>query len=629
MAQSTPGQPAASSSLRIVRNLLRLGSGARAFALAAAQRRSDRPRVLSSDVFATLIARTSDDHAARRAGNMVFLRAAAEAGLSCPADVRALRRACEAEQTAAYRARGLDPDFTNLETYRAMALRLGAAAPELLSERAAAAEAEWEGALTKPVPELHAWYRESVAAGERVIAVSDTKFSGTELTAILHAHGYEGLAGVYVSADHAACKFSGRLFDVVAEAEAVAAHEIDHRGDNWLADVLAPAQRGVRVRRVPPPVAPKAAELLPQLPLPAESAMDLGHSFGFTTLGPVFAAFVRLVLAEAYADGVTHLAFVARDGDLPLEVARILVEALPEAYRPRLSYVYLSRRGLRDVSTPAGEVTAKGEQVLRYLDQAGVLDEGTALVDIGWRGSIHEQVCALATARDKACPRAYYLALWNEDALPGANAAARGVLGDQRRNRGPREGAAWYCALLLEGVSRADHGTVIGYTEDAQGQVQPELAVSGQSREAEVEAQGTQCAIRAGVLAYARALAAVEGIAAPPDVKPTRLAAQWVLFNLAFFPGREARAVGRQLVHSESTDDFMAMLVQPRGKGLTGGLRSLRSPWKGAGFREVGGLAGALAYLLVETAFCYLPLGLKTRLRERMAPPPNDAAVAG
>jgi hypothetical protein len=280
---------------------------------------------------------------------------------------------------------------------------------------------------------------------------------------------------------------------------------------------------------------------------------------------------------------------------------------------------------MADVMASEHELTAKGELVFRYLDEAGILDDRTALVDIGWRGSSHAKVHALASAKRRAVPRAYYLGLWNEDEMPATDPAVVGILSDQRRARGPREGAAWYGALLLEGVSRAEQGTVIDYREDEQGRVQPVLASEGETRAAEKSAQGTQHAIRGGILAYAAALAAVEGIAAPPDPGRTRRAAQRVLFRLAFFPDSRARAIGGRLVHSESRDDFLAMLVQTPGKGLAGRLRVLRSPWKGAGFMELGGLAFACVYLLIETAFCYLPLGLKTRLRDHMGAPPNDA----
>ncbi len=56
------------------------------------------------------------------------------------------------------------------------------------------------------------------------------------------------------------------------------------------------------------------------------------------------AYFAHLVLLRADRDVVDGLAFVARDGDLLLEVARILQPAVPVLHRPALRYVYLSRR---------------------------------------------------------------------------------------------------------------------------------------------------------------------------------------------------------------------------------------------------------------------------------------------
>lgn len=608
---------------RVARRLTALGLGAVRHATGGTKRGDAGAQLLSSDVFATLIARRADDNAAERAGTLTFARLARQAGLAVPADVAALRRRSEASLTQDCRARGEDPDFTNAATFAHMARTLGAADVDGLARASAAAQAEWELKMTRPIEALWQWYDAAARAGQRVVAISDTRYSGEDLTAILNGHGYDRLAHVYSSADYAACKFSGRLFDRVVLAEQVAPGAISHRGDSLPADVLAPAQRGLRVEKIAFPPAPLAASPLPALPLPATA--EAGYTLGFTQLGPVFAAFVRLVLAQAYGEGIEHLAFVARDGDLPLQVAKILSEALPEDWRPRLSYVAMSRRSLTDVSEADGTLSPKGHLAAAYLTQAGIFDSRTALVDIGWRGSIHDQVCTLARQQGVPAPRAYYMALWNEDHLPDPKHGASGILGDQRRDRGPREGSAWYAALLLEGVARAPHGTVLDYAAQPDGSVAPVFATQSAARAAEVDAQRAQESIRAGVLDYARALAKVDGIAAPPHPRRTRAAAQAIMFNLAFFPDANARAVGRQLVHSESTDDFLAMLVQAPGKGLAGRLRALRSPWKGAGFYEVGGRLAACAYLLVETAFCYLPLGLKTRLRERMGPPPSDA----
>ena len=619
---------------RVVSGLGRLatfGVGGMRVAAGAARGDDARAVVVSCDVFATLIARHADDDAARRAGTLAFARLVRARGLSLADDVMMLRCRVESAIGLERRAAGLDPDFTHAELFTRMALASGVVDPLVLGLAAAEEEADWERRLTRPVAALHDWYLAAVEAGQRVIAISDTRYSELELGAILTGHGYDRLAHVYCSAEHAANKFSGKLFNVVAHAEGAKLHEISHRGDSLPADVLTPAALGIGVTRIKPPPPPPAAAPLP-VPSPAVHSDDpsaQAHTVGATIFGPVFAAFVRLMLAQAYADGITHLAFLARDGELPMLITQILAKTLPETWRPRISYVYVSKRGIEGSLDEQGELTDHGRRVLRYLDAAGVLDVHTAIVDIGWRGSIYDSIRKLAEKAGAGLPAIYYLGLWNEDYLPAADDRVRGILCDQRRNRRPREGAAWFAAMLLEGVARAEHGTVIGYTDRADGTVEPTLAQAGGMRQAEIAATKTQREIRRGVLDHTRALARMDGIAAPPDADRTRAAAQRILFRLAFFPDSISRKLGQQLVYSDSTDDFIASLVQARGEGLAGRLRPLRSPWKGAGFVEVGSWLGGLVYLLIETAFCYVPLGLKTRLRNRMGPPPNDADKQG
>jgi preprotein translocase subunit Sec61beta len=67
------------------------------------------------------------------------------------------------------------------------------------------------------------------------------------------------------------------------------------------------------------------------------------HRFGYDVLGPVFAAFGRLLLGQAERDGVTRLVFVARDGDFLRDVTVRLVDRLRFPSPPTLDYVHLSR----------------------------------------------------------------------------------------------------------------------------------------------------------------------------------------------------------------------------------------------------------------------------------------------
>jgi len=75
-------------------------------------------------------------------------------------------------------------------------------------------------------------------------------------------------------------------------------------------------------------------------------SQDRAYAVGYQTLGPVLVAFVRLLFHQARRDRVQRLAFVARDGELLFQVARILAPADIDSGRLELRYVHLSRRAV-------------------------------------------------------------------------------------------------------------------------------------------------------------------------------------------------------------------------------------------------------------------------------------------
>lgn len=74
------------------------------------------------------------------------------------------------------------------------------------------------------------------------------------------------------------------------------------------------------------------------------SRADAAHAVGHDLIGPVIAAFARLLLEESVKCGVGRLAFVSRDGWLLREATKIIAAERHEWGRIGLDYVYLSRR---------------------------------------------------------------------------------------------------------------------------------------------------------------------------------------------------------------------------------------------------------------------------------------------
>jgi FMN phosphatase YigB (HAD superfamily) len=671
-----------------VHSAVRLAHGA---ARIAFRRNHDADDIdlISVDVFGTILARTSDDDAAWRASSVAIWPVLFRHGIVFSGNIEQLRSQVEAALTADLLKQNQCPEFSHERSFEALLQYLGAGGWAGTEAKALAAiEMEFEARLTRPVAPMAAWIAEQVAAGRRVIAVSDTRYSGEEVAELLRRHKVHGIAKVYSSADRGFNKFSGKLFDVVLQEEKVSPGQILHSGDNLLSDYFPPAQRGLNVRHTPRPAVPPCSSPLPCAPLLPVDNTDDGYRVGYETIGPVLVAFTRLLLLRAQREGVERLAFVARDGSLLLDIAREIVAASP-GWKPELSYVQLSRRVtacaapeltqiaespvaidhlLRKTFDLAGEGTllervcslfnlpiellsAEAERfglqpsqmkavglrallsdrrtaeairdcvvqqqkiLLRYLQQEQILSDRTALVDVGWRASIQRAINKLPRPDGSTCPVGYYIGLWDEGRMVQPGGVSEGILCDQRRQQTLLESAALRALFVIESVCRADHGMVIGFEDQGDGTVAPVHIHSGPMRDAERHSWAASRSVREGILAYARWFAG-EAACMPPFEKETRRAAQRRLFQLAFFPRPEERALGRALVHTEpTTDNWFAPLIMSSNGGVKGWLSGMRSPWKGGYFQETGGFALAALYCLAEGAFITLPPGSKQKLR--------------
>jgi len=644
-------------------------------------------RLISVDVFGTLIARKGGDDAAWYEGTLHAAEVARARGLVTGTDPITLRREVERRLSAEQIASGKDPEFSHRKVLEEMLLEWGAG-PQAAAwaEELAAWELAREVEFTRPVAAVRRWVRARLAEGRRVVAASDTRYSANELRRLLSSHGIPTLSAIYTSADEAASKFSGRLFDRIAKREGATRARRLHVGDDLLADMLSPSERGLavgRVRRLPGPAS------LPLAPEPVSAErLDPAYAMGYRTVGPVLVAFTRLLLQRARRDGVERLAFVARDGELLLRVARTLIGEKFEAPLA-LHYLHLSGQSLACASsdlqrlhTDAGAVervvatlrdirgmdtmlgsfqslynapaelisrhaerlaAVKGteadlrrllsdaaaaadladefrsmtDRVRRYLVQEGVLCDRSALVDIGWRASLQKILQAEAPGWGLASPRGYYLGLWNEERAafpPGAN----GLITDQRRGSGLREGSAWHAGFLLEAICRANHGMVAGYVEADDGRIEPTHMETGGTREAERQSAEVQARIQEGVLAYARWFAATYPLTVT-DEAAIRRGAQRMLRRLAFFPSPQERKLGRQLIYSEPTSDGSALpLIADPGSGVGGRIAGLRSPWKGGYIRATAGILGSLLYCAAESTVARLPQGTKPAIRRML-----------
>lgn len=529
---------------------------------------------------------------------------------------------------------------------------------------------------TAPCATVHRLMTEHHRHGGRVVIVSDTRLSGPDIRHLLDHHGIHDFDSVYASSDFGASKFRGTLYKRVIADEKVAPADLVHVGDDRFADAWSARRALIRSCHYAPREA-AAASAIPAY------AYDLGYAglgrvfAGFAELlldearrrnvqQLAFLARDGHFLMEASErlarflsdapDLRTRYVHVSRRSALLASRDRLTAADVHEALHVRaaggpmhrvLAYFnidptavagavssagYMSINAvskecdiLRVVESPLFVQTVRAEHVRQrelleaYLDQQAVFDLDTALVDVGWRGSIQAALHAAFPARfAKRSLHGLYVGYWSEADLRLRPDSCIGLLSDMRRRRTVTEGSAWYLAALLEAVCRADEGTTLGYSMDENGVVKPMLASSDRSRDAEQASSITARSVRQGVLDYIDHYLRYRprGL----DLQSLRADIQDRLRRLSFYPTQEEIAVGMQLMHTEShaPDWSVPLIYTDMPNPVLHPLRwmhGLRSPWRGAYVKATGGELGATAALAAEAALLLLPQGVRRTLR--------------
>lgn len=222
-------------------------------------------------------------------------------------------------------------------------------------------------------------WEQALAAGKRIIVLSDMILTAPVLKQILEKNGYHSVEKVYVSSETGTRKVSGALYDQVAAELELRPEELFHIGDNQESDCRMAAERGWGCAWLPNTIdvfnkygCSHQAELVcrdltdweaakrsvgigacrkmaanlyfddPFRPFDETSAYNGDLYFaGYAALGPELLGLVRWIADQVKRDRVETMIFMARDGYLPMkayEVYRILHPELPAP-----SYLPVSR----------------------------------------------------------------------------------------------------------------------------------------------------------------------------------------------------------------------------------------------------------------------------------------------
>ncbi|EOI6864416.1 HAD family hydrolase [Yersinia alsatica] len=196
--------------------------------------------------------------------------------------------------------------------------------PKYQRDVAQQTEYDLELDLVQPNKELLPLFQQLVASKKMVVITSDMYFSANFFVDALKRYGLEQVP-LFISADcNATKRDNGELFDIVASTCNVVPQEILHIGDNYLADVLRPQEKGLAtfhyVRELKTKNDKKQSIVTSMIEgllntddaekISSNTFQELGYRFG----GPANLGFLQWITQQATQDAVDVVLFVSRDG---------------------------------------------------------------------------------------------------------------------------------------------------------------------------------------------------------------------------------------------------------------------------------------------------------------------------
>ena len=401
--------------------------------------------IISFDIFDTLVIRRFFDP------KDLFVHMAGAptvSDLMAGQDFGTMRPAAEKTVVSRLLAEGSKRDPTLDEIYTQLAQ--DANLPARVADWIKKEEIDTELAFARPRTAIRDLYRYAQGLGKIVVICSDTYLPRAMIETMLKQCGYDGWHSLFLSGECGETKKHGSLFPMAARALKAAPGSILHIGDNRHSDIKMAERAGCRamfvtdVRQMllketnaalkglvgPFDTARDMPDMATKLTLGLQvdhlfsgrlsSAPDLGASeaFGRIVLGPFILSLALWVRRLGRQKGIEHVAWLARDGWLPLEATKIIDSVAGKAFDS--TYLPISRQALFPwfLDSHSGIETILG---IRYKSDYTVRDflterfgpagidlftdamgaDGPALLD-GFMIDCHDHVCAvLRDGRDR------------------------------------------------------------------------------------------------------------------------------------------------------------------------------------------------------------------------------------
>jgi predicted HAD superfamily hydrolase len=521
-------------------------------------------------------------------------------------------------------------EITLTQIYETLAANAGWSEEQAV--QAMALEIAEELAAMRPIAEMRDRFNALDTASKAI--VSDTYYSQSTIKQMLERCGIECPPDrVFLSSTLDKRKSTGRLFPYVAQQLDTATGDILHTGDNEHSDLKSAQSQGFAAERYIGSLPNRYESILraadPDIDTSISGALRIARlafskgseiertlwDTGTQVAGPILFGYVAWVLETDKTQGIKHLYFLARDGQILLELARRIDPTLPTSYlfasrqawhlpsidsavnEQALSWLadehalftlrsVLARVNVRpdEVASalqthgidaaawdkPVGDRTrlielltdpalriliaeraqqARG-RLVKYLNAEGVLKVShIGIVDLGWNGRLQRsllRVLEIASPDAERRVDGFYLSL-----KKGSHSETRSIF-----HAYYDPGLAWDqgLALMMELFCSADHGGLLGFTEDAEGKIHPMFA---QGQNEAVLAWGLRT-LHAATLAAADhilALGQEKNLSPAEMAKHLKQPALAALNQLVTHPSKhEAEALGRfpfNLHHAE------------------------------------------------------------------------------
>lgn len=329
--------------------------------------RDSRTKVISFDVFDTLISRSVE------VPSDVYRLLEAEALRVTAGRVEDFARVRLAAELS---ARDANPqgEITLAGIYGLISEHYGLSALE--TNRLIALEIETEYQLIGARPYGRRIWQMAVESGKPIVLVSDMYLPAEVVRRFVEKSGYVGYEELFVSSEYGARKKTGDLYELVLSRMQCRPDQMYHFGDNKVADVEQAQAKGIKPHRLlraidrmranphykclfdprvgggerpRSAVAGLIAKTLFDAPCgPREKdSLFSGSSFrlGYAALGPLVAGYMLWLGRRAKDDGTSKLFFLAREGWLLHQVYQKLFTGT-SAELPN-TYLYASRRATR------------------------------------------------------------------------------------------------------------------------------------------------------------------------------------------------------------------------------------------------------------------------------------------